>query len=160
WDVHRRVARAAGGSLADPADGPPGGSDRGGALAGRRGFSALRGADRSAANPEKRSPRHRPGPSRRRPATPPPARRPPPAPNRPTRCSPHRCPPPPPLRPRDLAVLLLASRELLPRQRARDQEPDLAGLALKRRILDRLAALDPEPHDMEATLMRIVEEFG
>ena len=66
----------------------------------------------------------------------------------------------PPLRPRDLAVLLLASRELLPRQRARDQEPDLAGLAIQRRILDRLAAIDPEPGDTEATLMRIVEEFG
>lgn len=65
-----------------------------------------------------------------------------------------------PLRPHDLAVLLLASRELLPRQRARDQEPDLAGLALKRRVLDRLAALDPEPEDLEWTLMKIVDEFG
>ncbi len=64
------------------------------------------------------------------------------------------------LRPRDFAVLLLASGDLLPRKRARDQAPDLAGLALERRILDRLAALDPEADDLEATLSRIVEEVG
>jgi hypothetical protein len=49
---------------------------------------------------------------------------------------------------------------VLPRQRARDQQADLAGLQLKRRILDRLAALDPEPADLEGALIRIVEEFG
>jgi len=65
-----------------------------------------------------------------------------------------------PLRPRDLALLLLASGDLLPRQRARDQQADVAGLALKRRLLDRLAALDPEPADMEATLARIIDEIG
>jgi hypothetical protein len=65
-----------------------------------------------------------------------------------------------PLRPRDLALLLLASGDLMPRQRARDQQADRAGLDLKRRVLDRLAALDPEPADLEATLLRIVEEFG
>lgn len=65
-----------------------------------------------------------------------------------------------PLRPRDLALLLLASGDLLPRQRARDQRPDLAGIELKRRVLDRLAAIDPEPEDLEATLLRIVEEIG
>jgi hypothetical protein len=65
-----------------------------------------------------------------------------------------------PLRPRDLALLLLASGDLRPRQRARDQQADLAGLELKRRVLDRLAALDPEPDDLEATLMRIVEDLG
>jgi hypothetical protein len=64
------------------------------------------------------------------------------------------------LRPRDLALLLLASGDLLPRQRARDQQADLAGMELKRRILDRLAALDPEPAELEATLVRIVEEIG
>jgi hypothetical protein len=68
--------------------------------------------------------------------------------------------PTPTLRPRDLALLLLASGDLLPRKRARDQEPDLAGLTLKRRVLDRLAALDPEPADTEATLLRIVTEIG
>ena len=68
--------------------------------------------------------------------------------------------PTPTLRPRDLALLLLASGELLPRRRARDQQPDLAGLALKRRVLDRLAMLDPEPEHMEAALLRIVDEIG
>jgi hypothetical protein len=63
-------------------------------------------------------------------------------------------------RPRDLALLLLAIGGGPPRQRARDQQADLAGLELHRRILDRLACLDPEPDDCEATLARIVEEFG
>jgi hypothetical protein len=64
------------------------------------------------------------------------------------------------MRPRDLALLLLASGDLLPRQRARDQQADRAGLDLKRRVLDRLAALDPEPADLEATLLQIVAEIG
>jgi hypothetical protein len=64
------------------------------------------------------------------------------------------------LRPRDVALLLLASGELLPRQRARDQQADVAGLGLKRRLLDRLAALDPEPGDLDGTLARIIEEIG
>ena len=64
------------------------------------------------------------------------------------------------MRPRDLAILLLASGDLLPRKRARDQQADRAGLDLKRRLLDRLAALDPEPADLEATLLTIVEEMG
>jgi hypothetical protein len=65
-----------------------------------------------------------------------------------------------PLRPRDLALLLLASGDLRPRKRARDQEADRVGLELKRRILDRLVALDPEPANIEATLFHIVEEIG
>src|SRR5215470_9439082 len=64
------------------------------------------------------------------------------------------------LRPRDLALLLLASGDLRPRQRARDQQADRAGLDLKRRLLDRLAALDPEPDTLEETLARIIDEFG
>ncbi len=64
------------------------------------------------------------------------------------------------LRPRDLAVLLLASGDLLPRRRARDQQADRAGLALKCRVLERLAALDPEPADLETALARIVDEVG
>jgi hypothetical protein len=64
------------------------------------------------------------------------------------------------VRPRDLALLLLASGDLLPRQRARDQQADRAGLDLKRRLLDRLAALDPESDELEAALLRIVEELG
>jgi hypothetical protein len=65
-----------------------------------------------------------------------------------------------PLRPRDLALLLLASGDVLPRQRARDQQADRAGLELKRALLERLAALDPEPEDLEEALVRIVEEMG
>jgi hypothetical protein len=49
---------------------------------------------------------------------------------------------------------------LLPRQRARDQRPDLAGIELKRQVLDRLAAMDPEPEDLDAALLRIVAEIG
>lgn len=63
-------------------------------------------------------------------------------------------------RPRDFALLLLASGDLRPRQRARDQQADDAGLALKRRVLDRIAALDPEPAELEASLAHIVEELG
>ena len=67
---------------------------------------------------------------------------------------------PEPPRPRDLAVLLLASGDLLPRQRARDQQADLAGLALKKRVLEEVAALDPEPDELEAALLNIVEAMG
>jgi hypothetical protein len=66
----------------------------------------------------------------------------------------------PALRPRDLAVLLLASGDLTPRKRARDQQADQFGLLLKRRVLDRLAALDPEPDELERTLGQIIEEMG
>ena len=68
--------------------------------------------------------------------------------------------PPEPIRPRDLALLLLASGDLLPRQRARDQQADRAGMLLKRRVLDRLAEFDPEPAELEAALVRIVDELG
>ena len=67
---------------------------------------------------------------------------------------------PEPLRPRDFAVLLLASGDLAPRQRARDQQADLAGLDLKRRLLEALAAFDPEPDEMEAALLAAVEDMG
>jgi hypothetical protein len=65
-----------------------------------------------------------------------------------------------PLRPRDLALLMLASRDLLPRKRARDQQADLAGMALKRTVLQRLAELDPEPEEMDAALAEVVEGLG
>jgi hypothetical protein len=65
-----------------------------------------------------------------------------------------------PLRPRDLALVLLASRDLSPRKRARDQQADLAGMALKRRVLEEVAALDPEPEFVEAALAQIVETLG
>jgi hypothetical protein len=63
-------------------------------------------------------------------------------------------------RPRDLALFLLAIGGGPPRQRARDQQADLAGTDLHRRVLDRLAALDPEPDDCEAALAGIVTDFG
>jgi hypothetical protein len=67
---------------------------------------------------------------------------------------------PEPLRPCDFALLLLASGDLAPRQRARDQQADLAGMGLKRRILDELAARDPEPQELEGALLTIVEDLG
>ncbi|HEY0736802.1 MAG TPA: hypothetical protein VGD69_17920 [Herpetosiphonaceae bacterium] len=65
-----------------------------------------------------------------------------------------------PLRPADLAHLLLAGGDLLPRQRARDQQADLAGMELKRRVLHLLIALDPEPEELDAALDRIIAEIG
>jgi hypothetical protein len=69
-------------------------------------------------------------------------------------------PTPPILRPRDLALLLLASGDLRPRQRARDQQADRTGMEIKRRILQEVAALDPEPEELEAVLIRLIEEIG
>ena len=63
-------------------------------------------------------------------------------------------------RPRDLALLLLAIGVDPPRERARDQQADRAGGDLRRRVLDRLAALDPEPEAIESALAAIVVEFG
>ena len=65
-----------------------------------------------------------------------------------------------PLRPKDLANLMLAGGELLPRQRARDQQADLAGMELKREVLVRLSALDPEPEEIDAALTQIIEAMG
>jgi hypothetical protein len=65
-----------------------------------------------------------------------------------------------PLRPADLARLLLAGDELMPRERARDQQSDLAGIAIKREVLNRLAVLDPEPDEFEAALDQIIVAIG
>ncbi len=64
------------------------------------------------------------------------------------------------LRPSDLALLLLSAGSAPPRKRARDQQADRAGLELKQRILNCLVALDPEPDELDAALLHIVEEFG
>jgi hypothetical protein len=64
------------------------------------------------------------------------------------------------MRPRDLALLLLSSGELLPRQRLRSQSPDTAGLELKRRLLQRVADIDPEVSDLEAVLAGLIDELG
>jgi hypothetical protein len=63
-------------------------------------------------------------------------------------------------RPRDLALLLLAQGGEPPRQRARDQQADRAGGALRLEILNRLIAIDPEPNDCAAALDGIVTEVG
>jgi hypothetical protein len=63
------------------------------------------------------------------------------------------------IRPRDLALLLLASGDLLPRKRARDQQADRAGLELKRRLLEGVAAIDPEPELLEETLADLITEL-
>jgi hypothetical protein len=64
------------------------------------------------------------------------------------------------MRPRDLAVFMLASGEMLPRRRARDQQADIAGLELQRRVLAMLVTLDPEPEELESALLQIVAEIG
>ena len=63
-------------------------------------------------------------------------------------------------RPKDIALLLLASGDLLPRQRARDQQADITGNSLKSRILNALVQLDPEPEQVEATLEQIIALLG
>ena len=65
-----------------------------------------------------------------------------------------------PPRPRDFALLGLAALGGPPRKRPRDAQSDLAGIDLMRRLLDRLAALDPDPDDLDAALLRIVAELG
>jgi hypothetical protein len=57
-------------------------------------------------------------------------------------------------------MLLLSSGELSPRQRLRNQTPDFIGLELKRRLLQSIAALDPEPGELEAILARLIDELG
>ena len=64
------------------------------------------------------------------------------------------------LSPRNFALLLLAADNRPPRQRARDQQADHTGRRLKRQVLERLEAADPEAADLEATLMQIVVEMG
>jgi hypothetical protein len=65
-----------------------------------------------------------------------------------------------PLRPGDFALMLLASSGEAPRARARDQQADMIGEAIKRRVLNRLVAVDPEPECLESVLLTIVEELG
>jgi hypothetical protein len=47
-----------------------------------------------------------------------------------------------------------------PRARARDQQADLVGEAIRHRALNRLVVLDPEPDALESALATIVAEFG
>ncbi|MFO0952754.1 MAG: hypothetical protein U0835_16720 [Isosphaeraceae bacterium] len=65
-----------------------------------------------------------------------------------------------PRRPRDLALLWLAVGTGPPRARARDQQADLAGGDLLRRLLDEVAARDPESDELEETLASTVVDLG
>lgn len=65
-----------------------------------------------------------------------------------------------PRRPRDLALLLLAAECQPARLRARDQQADLAGLALRRELLGRLAECDPDADRLADTLTSLVIEAG
>jgi hypothetical protein len=64
-----------------------------------------------------------------------------------------------PLRPGDFARILLAAAGDPPRTRARDQQADILGEALRRRVLNRLVVLDPEPENLESALLTIVAEL-
>jgi hypothetical protein len=64
------------------------------------------------------------------------------------------------VRPGDFARILLAASGSPPRARARDQQADLAGEALRQRVLNRLIVLDPDPEDLEPALLAISMEFG
>ena len=75
-------------------------------------------------------------------------------------CSPEDVNSDEPRRPCDFAILLLAMGMDPPRARARDQQADRAGAEIRRRILDRIAALDPDPESLESTLSGIVNEIG
>lgn len=63
-------------------------------------------------------------------------------------------------RPSDMARLLLAIGLDPPRARARDQQADLAGARLLSEVLHRLAAIDPEPAEIEETLDTIIAQIG
>src|SRR4051794_40106826 len=65
-----------------------------------------------------------------------------------------------PLRPGDFARILLACSGAPARARARDQQADLTGEALRQQVLNRLIILDPEPEDLEAAFLSIVAEIG
>jgi hypothetical protein len=65
-----------------------------------------------------------------------------------------------PVRPGDFARVLLAAGGEPPRARARDQQADILGETIKRQILNRLVALDPEPFAFESALATIISEMG
>ncbi len=64
-----------------------------------------------------------------------------------------------PLRPADFARIALAASSPA-RMRARDQQADVAGDELRRRVLNRLVVVDPEPEELESALLAIVFELG
>jgi hypothetical protein len=64
------------------------------------------------------------------------------------------------MRPGDFARVLLAASAEPPRARARDGRADVLGESLKRSVLNRLVALDPEPESIESALVTIITEIG
>ena len=64
------------------------------------------------------------------------------------------------MRPRDFGLLLLSGANSAPRQRARDQQADRAGLKLRRQLLERLIAMDPDDEQLEAALSEVIEQMG
>ena len=65
-------------------------------------------------------------------------------------------------RPADICKALLAALEGAEgrrRSRKRDQTPDAIGLALKREVLERVVACDPDPGRFEAWLLAYVQEI-
>jgi hypothetical protein len=64
------------------------------------------------------------------------------------------------VRPGDFARILLAACGSPPRGRARDQQADVAGEALRQRVLNRLIVLDPDPEELEAALLAVIIELG
>ena len=64
------------------------------------------------------------------------------------------------MRPRDLALLLLSSEELRPRKRLRSQYPDIAGMELKRSLLQAIADRDPDSENLDAALTALIDELG
>jgi hypothetical protein len=64
------------------------------------------------------------------------------------------------VRPGDFARILLAASGSPPRPRARDQQADIAGVALRQRVLNRLIVLDPDSEALEAALLAVIMEFG
>jgi hypothetical protein len=65
-----------------------------------------------------------------------------------------------PLRPGDFARIVLAGAGGPPRARARDQQADLAGEAMRREVLNRLIVMDPDPEQLEGALASIIADLG
>lgn len=64
------------------------------------------------------------------------------------------------MRPAEFAQYLLVAASRPPRDRARDQQADRAGEAIRRDLLHGLIARDPDATAMEAALLALVQEQG
>ncbi len=61
---------------------------------------------------------------------------------------------------RRLRANLACGKWIAPRARAKDQQADLAGEALRQRVLNRLIVLGPDPEELETALLAVIMEFG